>query len=165
MLFATSSAVISGPGSGSAPALGRVSAQRYGHARVPGLPLLPRHGALHPADRRPGAAAVGPHGHGPAVSAARLLVSTRAPSTHVPILKIALGSVSLTVSGGSFAGTLTTAGCCGSSPTCPPPITAKVRVRCPLLPSSDETLARCNDIYIFLFTSLVSHHLKKKKNS
>lgn len=78
IIVAASSAVIPGPGSGSAPALGRVSAQRYGHPRVPGLPLLPRHGALHPADHRPGAAAAGPHGHGPAVSAARLLVSTQA---------------------------------------------------------------------------------------
>lgn len=77
-------AVLPGPGPGPAAALGRVSAQRYGHARVPGLPLLPRHGALHPADHRPGAAAAGPRGHGPAVSAARLLVSARA---FIPVFK------------------------------------------------------------------------------
>lgn len=79
-MLCVSSAVISGPGPGPAPALSRVSAQRHGHTRVAGLPLLPRHGALHPADRCPGAAALGPHGHGPAVSAARLLVSKRALS-------------------------------------------------------------------------------------
>lgn len=81
-----SSAVVSGPGPGSAAALSRVSAQRHGHPRVPGLPLLPRHGALHPADRRPGAAALGPHRHGPAVSAARLLVSTRARASSFMIV-------------------------------------------------------------------------------
>lgn len=69
------SGVVSGPGSGSPPAVSGVSAQRHSDPGFPGLPLLPRHRALHPAHRCPGAAAVRPHCHRPAVSAPRLLVS------------------------------------------------------------------------------------------
>lgn len=70
-----SSGVVSGPGSGSPPAVGRVSAKRHGDPGVSGLSLLPRHRTLHPAHRRSGAAAARPQRHRPAVPAARLLVS------------------------------------------------------------------------------------------